>query len=447
MGSVTEVPASATAAPDTVRALTCPNCGGSVSLRAAGLTVTIACEHCAATLDATDPVVKLVSRAAEAMRVPAIPLGSRGTIDGEAWEVVGYQERSDGETEWSEYLLFNPYLGYGWLVDDGRRFSLGRVLDRLPGGRSLNLTHGGETYGRFGSSYDVRTTFVLGEFPWRAAVGETVRETVYVRPGVMLACEENGAERTWTELTMLAPGVPERAFGVAPRAVRNRGTPSPHEPSPFMDRAKEAVIVGGAATLALLAVALFTPGERRAFQGQLSVPPDAATRTVVLGPVELPATARVTVRADAPALDNQWVDLDYSLIDRATQASYDVYATAERYSGSDVDGPWSEGDGRAARSLSAIPPGRYDLVVEASAHRWAGAQPSSPPLIGGFFSDLPQDTAQEPAAVPVTVSVSRGGSFGGNLLVALLLVWVWPLVAMMRHAGFETRRKAPISEN
>lgn len=433
------------AAPETVRAIACPNCGGSVALRAAGLTVTIACEHCAATLDATDPVVKLVARAAEAMRVPAIPLGSRGTLDGELREVVGYQERSDGETEWSEYLLFNPYLGYAWLVDDGRRFSLGRVLDRLPGGRFLNLEHEGQPFTRFGAPYDVATTFVLGEFPWRAAVGETSRETIYVRPGTMLACEENGAERSWTELRMMPPGAVERAFSLPPRRVPSSGTPSPHEPSPFGDRLKETLIVAGAAMLALILVAMFTPGQTRAFQGELSVPPDEATHTVVLGPVELPATSRVTVRAEAYRLDNQWIDLDYSLTDRATQESYDIYATAERYSGRDVDGPWSEGSGEASRSLSAIPAGQYDLVVEASTHRWAGAQMASPPpLIGGFFSDLP---SEEPGAVPVTVTVSRGGSFGGNLVLALVLLWIWPLVVALRHAGFEAQRMAPISEN
>lgn len=433
------------AVPETVRAITCPNCGGSVALRTAGLTVTIACEHCAATLDATDPVVTLVARAAEAMRVPAIPLGTRGTLDGELREVVGYQERSDGDTEWSEYLLFNPYLGYAWLVDDGRRYSLGRVLDRLPGGRFLHLEHEGRSFRRFGAPYDAWTTFVLGEFPWRAKVGETGRETIYVRPGIMLACEENGTERTWTELRMMPAGSVERAFGLEPRRVPSSGTPSPHEPSPFADRMKEALIVGGAATLALIGVALFTPAQSRLFRGELTVPPDESTRTVVLGPVELPRTSRVTIRADAPRLDNQWVDLDYSLIDRTTQVTYDVYATAERYSGSDVDGPWSEGDGEAAKSLSAIPAGRYDLVVEASAHKWAGAQlPASPPLIGGFFSDT-APSAPEP--VPVTVTVSRGGSFGGNILLALVLLWIWPLVVMLRHAGFEARRKASLSED
>lgn len=414
-----------------------------MALRTAGLTVTVGCDHCGALLDATQPKVRLLARAVEAMRRPDIPLGTRGLLNGEQWEVVGYQERS-ADVVWSEYLLFNPYLGYRYLVDDGRRYSLGRVLDRRPGARRLMLTHADGDYVRFGSSYQVVTRFVLGEFPWRASAGEQVRETDYVRPGTMLACEETDAEISWTELRMLAPGEAERAFGLSARRVPWGGTPSPHEPSPFLDRAKEAAIVGGAATLALLAIAASTPGRTRVLEHRLMVPLDERAHTAVLGPVTLPAAARVTVRAEA-GVDNQWVDLDYSLTERRTQESYDVYGTAERYSGSDADGPWAEGDGQVARSLSAVPRGTYDLVVEAKASRWASAQAASAPPPAPFLdTTLP---AEASPSIPVIVTISRGGGWVGNLFLALLLLWIWPVVQWARHAGFEKRRRASVAED
>jgi len=440
---VTDAAAPMASAPATTRALTCPNCGGTVALRAAGLTVTLVCEHCTTTLDVTGGTPKLVERAAVAMRRPDIALGTRGTLRGTLWEVVGYQERTDGYVGWSEYLLFNPYAGYSYLVDDRRRYSLGRVLDRLPEVHLHGLWHRAASHTRFGDPYEVKTDFVLGEFPWRARVGETVTETDYVRPGTMLSTEANGAERTWTELTMLAPGEAERAFGVAPRRVPVSGRPSPHEPSPYADAMKEAVIVGIAATLAVIGVAIFTPGQVRAFRTDLLVPLDGATHTAVVGPVELPAGAsRVTVSADAAGLNNQWVDLDYSLTHRKTQASYDVYATAERYSGTDTDGRWTEGNGRASTAMSSIPGGSYDLVVEASAHKWEKP--------GTSYADPFASTAAGPAApteMPVTLTVTRGGGFFGNAVLALILIWAWPLIQLALHMGFEQRRRAPLSED
>ena len=49
--------------PSTVRALSCPNCGGIVNVRAQGLTVSVLCEHCGSTLDATSPDLQVIARA------------------------------------------------------------------------------------------------------------------------------------------------------------------------------------------------------------------------------------------------------------------------------------------------------------------------------------------------------------------------------------------------
>ena len=431
----------------TVRALNCPNCGGTIALRAAGSTVAIVCEHCGSTLDATRPDLQLVAQADRAMRKPLIPLGTRGTLDGVAWEVVGYQERSDGEAVWSEYLLFNPYEGYTFLVDDGRRFSLGRLLTALPdyaenwGTRGLTL--GGLGFTRFGDTYPVRTQFVVGEFYWRVAVGEEVNETDYVTPGTMLACEESGRERTWTRLDLQPWGAAERAFGLEPRTSSAYGTPAPHEPSPYRTAMRDALMVGALALVACLVIAIGTAGSSRVLQRDLQLRGDGATQTAVLGPVTVTgARERVRISGQAAGLDNQWLDLDYSLVNRQTQQSYNAYAVAERYSGRDSDGSWSEGDASPTTGFAAIPRGTYDLVVEAKANRWT--DPAAPAAVTGIFgtSELP---AVSNAPVPVIVTVDRGGGFAGPFFLALLAILVWPVIAWGRHVSFEHRRMAPVT--
>ena len=177
--------------PSTVKPVNCPNCGGTVDIRVAGTTVSVICSHCGSTLDATSPDLQVIAKADQALKTPEIPLGTRGVLKGKTWEVVGYQERTDDDVVWAEYLLFNPYEGYAFLVDDGRRFNLGQLLTRLPTSNwGLGLQADGQNFSRFGDPYPVRTTFVVGEFYWRAAVGETVQETDYVTPGTMLACED-----------------------------------------------------------------------------------------------------------------------------------------------------------------------------------------------------------------------------------------------------------------
>ena len=425
----------------TVRALNCPNCGGTIALRAAGNTVSIVCEHCGSTLDATRPDLHLIARASVAMRRPLIPLGTRGMLDGVAWEVVGYQERTDDEVGWSEYLLFNPYEGYAFLSDDGRRFSLGRLLTALPDYDGAQLTVEGRGFKRFGETYPVRTTFVVGEFYWRAAAGETVDETDYVRPGTMLACEESGRERNWTRLEMLDWGVAERAFGLPLREKHYRGTPAPHEPSPYRTAMRDALLVAGLALAACLVIATGTAGSNRVLQRDLQIRTDGATQTAVLGPIKIPSPReRVRVQGRANGLDNQWLDLDYSLVNRQTQQAYGAYAVAEYYRGRDSDGAWSEGDPSPDTGFASIPRGTYDLVVEAKANKWT--DPKAPAQLTGIFG-----TSEQPATaatVPVTLSVDRGGGFAGPFFLALLAILVWPLIAWGRHATFEHRRMAPV---
>ena len=427
----------------TTRALSCPNCGGTIALRAAGSTVTIVCEHCSSTLDATRPDLAVIIRANQAMHRPQIALGTRGTLNNIAWEVVGYQERTDSEVAWNEYLLFNPYEGYAFLIDDGRRFSLGRLLTTLPDARWNGLTHDGRSFDRFGTTYPVRTTFVVGEFYWRVRAGDEANETDYVTPGTMLVCEETGNERTWTAVELQDWGTAERAFGIEPRRVDHTGTPAPHEPSPYRTAMRDALMVAALALAACIVIAIGTGVSHRALAQELQVPLDGTTRTTVLGPITVTgAREKVKIEGRAGNLDNQWIDLDYSLVNRATQASFDAYGTAEYYHGRDSDGAWSEGNQRPETGLAAIPRGTYDLVVESTAHRWTDPKASTS-YTGIFGTGAVPD--QSGATIPVAITVDRGGGFAGPFWLALFAIGAWPLIAWARHKGFEKRRLAPVA--
>ena len=421
------------APPSSVRALTCTGCGGTLSLRAAGYTVSLVCEHCGVTLGTNDSQLRIIAKATTALRRPLIPLGSRGVLRGETWEVVGYLERSDGDDAWSEYLLFNPYQGYGWLIDDGRRFSYGFLLDRLPEMDGTQLVLDDRTRLDFYSGpYPAKVRFVVGEFYWRVAVGERVRVTDYVTPGTTVSCEENDSERTWSRMDMLDWGEAERAFGIQQRHP-NTSTPSPSEPSPWRDRLTESLIIGAVAALTLIVISIMGSGSVRVASGDFFAELDGAPKTVVIRNIDIPAhSSAIRISEQSDQLDNSWVDLDYSLVDRRTQQSFDAYGLAEHYSGRDSDGAWSEGSTRPDIKLSSIPPGSYDLVVEMAAHRWV---PNTAP---SFFGTSTTDS--NPVPIPVTINVDRGGMFGGNVLLGLILIAIWPGFVFWRHYSFEKSR-------
>lgn len=421
------MPADAAA---TVKPLSCPSCGGTVELRAAGYSMSVVCQYCTSVLDVSDPVVKLVVERHAAAAQLDIPLGTRGTLRGIEWEVVGYLGRSvGGAWPWEEYLLFNPYHGYRFLVGDGRGWSLGELQTAAPEAVSQNgIVFRGETYAAFFRNGRAQVDYVLGEFYWRVQAGETVETDDWVRPGVMLSRERNANEISWTLSELLDPAETRRAFGVD--APRRPWPPLPHQPSPHLRFMKAAWPFCLAALGFLLLLSIVFTGSTRLISTQLAVAADGRDQEAAVGPFQLKRPyQKVIIRARVPDLENGWVDLDYTLVDRKTQATFSAYKAAERYSGRDGDGPWTEGSRRAQASIASVPAGLYDLVVEYRGNRWESAQD---------FGDW-----RAAGSMPVmTIEVDSAAVFGSNLVVAMLLVAAPLVVSFFRHVRFEQARQA-----
>lgn len=394
-----------------VAALTCPACGAPVRVSAAGRSLSVLCSGCGATLDALSPALRQLAKAAETLAVPEIPLGSRAEIDGITWEVVGYLERQRVDTGegWREYLLFNPWEAYLWLIDDGQ-FWLGSPVTDTPdaaGRRAILARQDWHGIRR----YDARVRLAVGEFPWRVTAGERVAVREYQHGTRLLSCEQTGEEESWTLITPQPAGRIEALFGLERRAAVATEWP------PLRTLWPLHLGMGMAAMIAVLIIDLAAPAERHLVATNLLVQVDGPTTTASLGPVEVPdGRHRIAITAlpNGYGLDNQWIDLDYELVDRRTQTSYPVSGVAEYYRGRDSDGPWTEGDERPLTTMASIPGGTYDLVIEASGHSWLPPGQTSPD------SMAPRDQVY-------SIAVSRDGSFGDNLWLAGLALLLWPL--------------------
>lgn len=421
-----------------VRSLSCPACGGTIALRAAGYTVTLACEYCGTLIDATDPATRIITRYNEMQASLAIPLGTRGTLRGVEWEVIGWLQRSDGWAIWDEYLLFNPYAGYRWLIAQNGHWSLGRMLTAAPLRDGPDQIVGGRRFTPFYGGNSARVTRVAGEFYWRVKPGEEVRASDYVRPGFMLSLEQDDREKSWTISELLTGREIRAAFDVDPPPVWIPGmTPLAHQPSPYARQIKGWWPIAALSFVALLVLlALFG----RTMQPQmfsLSVTPDGPTVWRTFGPIALPLGKQaMTVEAMTPGVEQGWVDIDVSFVNRKTQDSYDAYALNERYSGQDSDGYWSEGARSQTLKVASLPAGTYDLVVEAQAHHWGSS--------GNWAFDSSSGTYKTEGLPPIEVNltVARGARFASNFWLAVLMIVLPPMLMLVLHIMFENARLA-----
>lgn len=217
------------------RQFNCPHCGAPVLVQLAS-SKSITCPSCKSLIDLGSGVGQelLVAQQHEPVR-PVIALGSRGMLQGVAWQVVGFQHRTgqepgDDETfGWSEYLLYHQQRGFAFLVDAEDGWSLVRPTTGAPqlakGGRSA--TYLGSQY-QLQSSYNAETDYVLGEFYWQVERGQKTSNRDFASAKGLLSMEQSPNEITWSSGDKLASATVAQAFGMGnQKDLLERDDPGP----------------------------------------------------------------------------------------------------------------------------------------------------------------------------------------------------------------------------
>ncbi len=358
-----------------VRSLKCPNCGGVVEIRGLTHTKSAVCAQCLSVIDVQSPELRILQQFESRMRAtPKIPLGKRGKWRGDPYEAIGFQVRSvkvEGERySWDEYLLFNPYKGFRYLTCYRGHWNDVITLRNVPepttvkGRRAMRVL--GETYRHFQTAR-ATTDFILGEFPWEVRVGDTAQAEDYVAPPRMLSAEKTEGEVTWSLGEYVAGQQIWSAFqlpGAAPPAVGVYA----NQPSPYSGRARSmwqaALVMLMLWAVMLLGFTVFSRQQEVLRQANYFVPGAAGQGSYVTPVFELKGhPSSVEVRTET-TLENQWIYLNYALINEQTGRAWDFGREVSYYHGVDGGESWSEGSRNDSAVIPAVPPGRYYLRVE-----------------------------------------------------------------------------------
>ena len=362
--------------PPQVRSLNCPGCGAAITLRSLSQAVTVICDHCHSILDAQDPRLTILQKfkAAVDEDPPLIPLGTRGKIRGTDYEAVGFQRRTihvDGVPySWHEYVLFNPYKGFRYLTEYNGHWNDTSILRSLP---TLNndvspatVSYLGETYKHFQTA-KAGTSFVLGEFPWQVRVGESSDVSDYVSPPRVISSERTGKEVTWSMGEYISGHDIWKAFGLQGEPPERIGVYE-NQPSPLSADTNAIWVAFGGFMLVLVVMMILFWSFARSEQvvegnyafntnerGEASFVTDVFQLKGHTSDLELKTTADV---------NNNWIYLNYALVNQDTGQAYDFGREVSYYSGYDEDGSWSEGSHADSVVIPSVPPGNYYLRVE-----------------------------------------------------------------------------------
>lgn len=409
-----------------VRAFNCPHCAAPLSVHSAAI-ARIACAGCGSLIGIDNENVQLLARAAQALRYdPWLPLGSRGTLQGVAWEVIGYLRRctrcDGGEYTWSEYLLFGGEQGFAWLIEYQGHWNFARTLAQPPlisrGQPSFQRREG--LFKRF-SCAEAEVTYVLGEFYWRVAVGERCQVEDYICPPYVLTHEVSDKEASWSQSEYLEASVVAAAFAVkAPLPARIGVYANQPNPRSARHRSVLRMFVGLAVVATVLqCLFLFGVGSPLLLRQQLTLLPQEAsgnettfstTEFVLPGRVR---SLRVSHRTD---VDNNWVGLNTTLVEKNTGEAYQGTQEISYYRGTDDGESWSEGKQADAIAFRDVPPGTYYLVIDCE--------------LGNERNEAVHDT----------VEVARNPASWSNYLLLLVALLLFPIFSYWRKAAFEEAR-------
>lgn len=406
-------------------ALNCTQCGGALELRAPEAE-RIYCPYCGAGHDITAGKLAFFQTLKKKRVTPAIPLGSKGSIDGAEYVVAGFMERSvkfDQVYYWTEYLLYNREAGYRWLVHSDNHWSVvtplrpGEVVDHGGLAAAKAVHYDGLRYRLFQEA-TATVTYVLGEFYWKVEVGEQVDTSDYIAPplGISKEVTRSGpSEVAYSHARYVNPEDIETAFGV-------HGLPRPSAIGPMQPYTGVKLYRLWGSFIVLLwvlaiAIAVANPSRKLLdrtwdLAGEPELPDGG--RVIFTDPFTISGDSNVMVEASAN-VNNSWAYVAGDLVNVDTNR-YDAFEfPLEYYHGVDDGESWSEGSRERRVFLARPEPGSYALRLAAE---W-----------------------QEGRGAPALRVVVREGVFRWtHFFFALVAISLFPLLSGFMHLQWETAR-------
>lgn len=420
--------------------MACPNCGGTVEVRGMGRTLSVVCIQCLSILDATTPSLQILQKFQARERIrPLIPLGVRGKVRGDPYEVIGFQVRTlnvEGvDYSWAEYVLFNPYKGFRYLSEyNGHWNDITIVHSKpVPGAEGTRPTASllGEKFKHF-QNYRATTTYVMGEFPWKVRVGEQAICDDYVHPPRILSCERQDSEVNWSVGEYTPKSVIEQSFQLKEKLPEPLGVFA-NQPSPHQGEVGRAWLRFGFWVFMLMFVQVFfgfLHSNKTVFSHKYSFSPAVTgEHSFVTDVFELKgrtSSVKVDLRTD---LDNDWAYFNMALINADNGEAFAFGRQVSYYHGRDSDGSWTEGKAQDSVVLSAVPAGRYYLRMEPE------MDTSSQARVSGV---LPNVTLSR--GVNYRVDVTRDVTTWGFFWIGLVLLLIPPIYTTLRSGSFEVKR-------
>ena len=360
----------------------CPHCANSVVLRAPDHSERVVCEHCHTLSEVRSGEPRELELLRKRDKAPVsplkiLPLGTTGKLNEVDYVVVAHMRRilqwCKEKHEQDEYWLFNQREGFRRLLYCEQHWSLAeKIATSEVNNLNVIAYFRDNKFERFDESSS-QNEYMVGEFVGVGALASDRKASLFVRPPLMLICENHKENKKalhgWWLATYLEIAEVERAFGLADLAEPKNI--APHQPYPY----RAVYRYWGILAALLFLTAVITNAvhkELTVFSHTMQLRPvtgSEETQVFFSEPFELAARKNLRVTAQAP-VNNSWLYVEGDLINEATGIVHSFVLPVEYYYGYEGGEYWSEGSTITEAYLSALPAGKYTLRVEVQWEQW-----------------------------------------------------------------------------
>jgi hypothetical protein len=431
-------------------AVSCPACGGPITLKGFGAVERVMCPYCGSELDPQDSgELTLLQQAQRQRRQSVLPLHARGELDGVLWEIIGITWREcnvDGITyPWQEFLLYNPYRGYRYLIftmTDGH-WTLGQVLDGAPqvqaGLGHKRVLFKKDKYKHFQTSMAV-VSYVEGEFPWQVHVGDQAVAHDYVAPPYSVSIEEaygpEGQDVNFTKMHHVEGSEVWKAFGLQGSPPPTSGVgmcqPNPWKKGRWLTWVTFVILLG----VWLLATVVYIAGRdvRVVMSRNNAKVNESFTKDVE---IEADGPTTLEIQMTGHGLSNAWMYVDIMLISQEREEATGVGVTAEEWHGVSGGESWREGDQRPTVVIGDVKPGKYLLQITPQAGDKTGNYRLANTVEAPGMKFTPQAA---PSNLSYDLTIKEDVVLMRYVMLPFVVIVFFPFLYWLFAAVFEGRR-------
>ncbi|MFA6085670.1 DUF4178 domain-containing protein [Mucilaginibacter sp.] len=408
----------------------CPKCKNLITLYDPEGSEYCVCTFCNSFIRFIANDTPIIQKQASPVKIaPVIKLGSTGVLNNIEFKVIGYIEKKEQASHyaWREYIIYNYQKGYATLSEfDGHwNFVAGKEfypeLDKLSNRTWDFIDYEGNVYNLF-NRYTAVTTALIGEFDWDILTEKAQTAEFIAPPQIIIKEQGKGAGVAdfylgkYIEAKEIA-GVFKANIEQFPQKIGIGA----NEPSVYAKRWFPAYKLTPV-LIVLVAVIGFTASfinpRHLVMDNDYTIISDSTKvnefKPFITPSFELNNSSSALEFLIKSNIDNNWLETTVVLVNEKDNQSWEVTESIEYYHGYEDGESWTEGSQEAEVLLSGIPAGKYHLNI----------YPAS--------GDINNKN--------IHISIVANPVVWRNVLVTILLLFLYPLYTWFRMRNYEKKR-------